>query len=170
MAVVDRTSTGIANAIASPRVPNNVAKGEGMLREVFASIVTVATDSATSVGRFFRIASNARLSSLKITHTEATTTGQIDIGLHDIDGGAVVDVDFFQDAYDVDSGADIVEGELIGNSTAGTPIAVANLDEMIWEMLGLSEDPVKEYDVTYTIVEDFSGGPTLISLRMQYVR
>jgi hypothetical protein len=170
MAIVDRKSQALTNATATPIVANNPARGEGNVKEKFALMATAADDSATSVGRIFRVPSNARVSSFKITHAEASTTGQIDIGLHDVDGGAVVDVDFFQDAYDVDSGADIVEGELIGNSTAGTPIALANREKMIWEMLALASDPGKEYDVTYTIVEDFSGGPTSMGFKLQYVR
>jgi len=168
MAIVDRKSQAVTNETATPMVHNNPSRGEGNLKEKLALITPAADDTANSIGRFYRIPSNARLSSMKITAADATTGGTIDIGLYDIDGGAVVDVDFFQDAFDLTGGA-FVESELVGNGTAGTPIAIANREKMIWEMLGLTSDPGKEYDVAYTITVTFNGGPTSIVLKTQYV-
>jgi hypothetical protein len=167
MTIVDRNSTAIANAVASPRVLNDPQRSGGNLKEVVAVITSAADDTAASVGRFFRVPSNARVSYLGLTAADATTAGAIDIGLYDINDGAAVDADFFVSALDLTGGPMSEATDQKGESAVS--YTTANMEKMIWELLGLSADPVKEYDVAYTITTTFNGGPTAIGLKMRYV-
>jgi hypothetical protein len=166
MAVVNRNSTAIANATASPVVLNSPALNGAVLREKVAVVASAADDTVASIGRFFRVKSNARVSFLGVTAADATTAGAIDIGLYDINGGAVVDADFFASAFDL-SGGPFADSDQKGESAVS--YTTANLEKTIWELLSLSADPNKEYDVAYTITTTFNGGPTAIALKMRYV-
>ena len=167
MAIVDRKSQAITNATATPVVFNSPARGYGEVKEVVAVIASAADDTANSIGRFFRLPSNARVSNLLITAADATTAGAIDVGLYTVDGGAVVDADFFASALDLAAGP-YAEAEIKHESTVS--YTTANVEKMIWELLGLTSDPGKEYDVAYTITTTFNGGPTAIALKARYVR
>lgn len=167
MAVVDRNSAQIANIVATPRVPLDPHDGPAQLNEVVGVITPAADDTQASIGRFFRVPSNARVSQLLISAADATTAGAIDIGLYDTpaNGGAVVDADFFASAFDL-SGGPFSNAEVSFESGV---ISVAEQDDMIWEVLGLTSDPGVDYDVAYTITTTFNGGPTAIALKGRYV-
>lgn len=167
MAVVNRNSVGLANATATPLVLNSPARGESELREKVAVVLSAADDTAASIGRFLRLPSNARVSNLLITAADATTAAAIDVGLYDVDDGAVVDADFFASAFDLALGP-FAESEIKDES--GVSYTTVNLEKTIWELLGLTSDPGKEYDVAYTITATFNGGPVAIALKARYVR
>lgn len=165
MAVVNRNSVGLANATATPLVLNSPARGESELREKVAVVLSAADDTVASIGRFLRLPSNARVSELKITNA-ASTAGAVDLGLYDVDDGAVVDADFFASAASLIAAQ--AEVDLKGES--GVSYTTVNLEKTIWELLGLTSDPGKEYDVAYTITTTFVAGPTAIALKARYVR
>jgi len=71
-----------------------------------------------------------------------TSTGAANIGLYDIDGGAVVDADLFASAQVLTTA---LNGTDVTHESASNPID--NADEKIWQRLGLSADPCKEYDL-----------------------
>ena len=168
MAVVNRNSTAIANLVASPRVINNPAHAAADLQEIVGLITSAADDTNASIGRFFRIPSNARVSNMLYSGADATTAGNIDLGLYDTadNGGAVVDADFFASAFALTNGPDS-NTELAYESGVYT-LTLSGL--MLWQALGLSADPVKEYDVAYTITTTFNGGPTLMKLTGRFVQ
>ena len=165
MAVVNRNSTAVANAVATPSVKNNPQRGRADLQEVVAVVTTAADDTVTSIGRFFRLPSNARVSNLLLTNAAATTAGAIDIGLYDTDGGAVVSQAFFSSAVALTAAA--AEAEVKGES--GTSYTTANVEKTIWELLNLTSDPSKMYDVGYFITTTFILGPTAIALKARFV-
>ncbi len=39
----------------------------------------------------------------------------------------------------------------------------------LWEVLGLTADPCREYDIAATITTTFNGGPTAMGLKVRYV-
>ena len=81
-------------------------------------------------------------------------------------GGAVVDADLFASALDLAGGPynnlDITfeSGEM----------TYAESEKPLWEVLGLTADPQREYDVAYTISTTFNGGPTAVRLALRFVQ
>lgn len=167
MAVVNRTSTALTNRAATPSVANNPQRASSELLEVVGLVTSAADDTSASIGRFFSIPSNARVSELRITSAAATTAGAIDIGLYKTpgDGSAVVDADFFASALALTAAQ--ADADQKGESTVS--YTTANSEKTIWEILGLAVDPCLNYDVAYTITTTFNGGPTAILLKARYV-
>lgn len=166
MAVTNRNSTAIADMVATPRVPVGSTKGAaGQLFEVAGYVANAADDSATSILRFCRVPSNARVSSVQMT-TGAATAGAIDIGVYQTadNGGTVVDADLFASAQALTaalSNADVTYES--GEYTAAESV------KPLWEVLGLSADPKREYDVAATITTTFSAASVGQVLKVRYV-
>jgi hypothetical protein len=168
MAVVDRNSAGIANRDATPRVINNPALTAGLLRERIGYIAAAADDTSASVYRVTTVPSNARISEILLTAADFTTAGAINVGLHrtTVDGGAVVDADLFASAVDLSGGP--YTNLDITREAGTTNWALANAENMLWQALGLTDDPCIDYDVTATISTTFNGGSGLL-FKVRYV-
>lgn len=171
MAVVNRNSAQIADIVAVPRVPLNPVAGPSELKEVTGVVTPAADDEATSIGRFVRVPSNARISQVLISAADATTAGAIDVGVYQTadNGGAVVDADLFTSALDLANSAAAAAGNGDITHESGQ-YSFAESDNMLWEVLGLSVDPKIDYDIAYTITTTFNGGPTVIALKVRYVQ
>ena len=166
MAVNNRNSTVIANAIATPPVKNN-SHTAGNVRAVAGYVANAADDDATSIFRFARVPSNARVRSVQLTTGDATTAGAVDIGLYDTaeNGGAAVDADLFASALAL-TGGPFVNSEQIAES------GVLTVDERIkplWEVLGLTADPQTFYDVALTVTTTFNGAAVGIFVEVEFV-
>lgn len=162
-----RNSQAIANAIATPKVLNSPNRSNAVTMEVAALITPLAAEVAPSVHRFMRVPSNARVSSLKMSAADATVGGSYDFGLYDIDGGAVVDIDFFALNFLLNAGpffnADVIQ-------VAAVAGVLADGEKMVWELLGLANDPKKLYDVAGTTNATFDGGPTAVLLKLTFIQ
>jgi hypothetical protein len=166
MAVVNRNSGAITNSIATPIVFNNPEQGPSRRVQVNAVVTPAANDSADSIGRFCRVPSNATNIRLELSAADATTAGAINIGVYDTadNGSAVVDADLFASAFALTAGP-FDHAQVTFESGEYT---YAESITPLWEALGLSEDPQKEYDIAYTISTTFNGGPTAIKLAVSY--
>lgn len=168
MALVNRNSTAIADMVAVPKVAVAPTKGAaGRVFEACGYVANAANDDANSVARFCRVPSNARVTSVKLTTGDATTAGNIDIGLYKTadNGGAVVDADLFASALAL-TGGPFINSEQILES------GVYTVDEMVkplWAVLGLSADPCIEYDVAATITTTYDGAAVGQFISVQYV-
>lgn len=154
MATEKILSAAITNRDATPQVKMGPAyKGE--LQEAIG-VVACGTGDLGSTYRFFSIPSNARMSQLLIYSPDMGTTGLADVGLYDTtsNGGLVVDADFFASAIDMKAAA--LNGSDITHESG--VFSLANSEKMLWQALGLSSDPCKEYDVVLTTTEAFSAG------------
>lgn len=169
MATVNRNSSAIADMVATPKVLVNPTKGSaGRLREVAGTVTTAADDSSTSVGRFCRVPSNARISQVLLsTSAAASTAGAVDIGIYQTadNGGAVVDADLFGSAVALTS----TKKENLDVTYESGEYTMDESVQPLWQVLGLTVDPNREYDVAYTITTTFNGGPTGINLKVRYV-
>lgn len=167
MAIVDRNSTTIANLIATPPVALSPPRNAAALREVASIITTAADDTANSIGRFFRVPSNARVSQLLWSSADATTAGVVSVGLYQTaeNGGAVVDADLF-------ATLDLAGGPYnnLDITFESGEYTYAESEKPLWEVLGLTADPQREYDVAYTITTTFNGGPTAVRLALRFVQ
>lgn len=160
MAVVSRLSGNITNRDASPRVKNNEAIEGGFLHEAIGYVAATNGDSIASVYRFAQIPSNARISEILVSCADLGTTTAADFGLYRTteDGGAVVDVDRFASALSLSSGALAKVESLLESGN----IVLADMEKMVWEMLGLSADPGYMYDIAATLTGACDGSGSLV--------
>jgi hypothetical protein len=169
MAVVALKSTVITNATASPVVPNQSTNQSGRLRESQALFTITSGNSVGSTYRLFRIKSSDRVSLIRLYSPDIGTAGTLDIGLYDkndVNSGAVVDADFFASAVVTNAGA--LNGSDLTFEAAAAGGLIANAEKRIWECLGLSADPFKEYDVVATLATADADGTGTCLLRLQY--
>jgi hypothetical protein len=165
MAVVTRKSGIITNRDASPQVKNASAVEGGTVKQFSATVEVTTGDSSSSVYIMGTLPSNALVSALRIYSDDMGTGTVADIGLYKstLDGSAVVDADFFASALSLSGGA--LNGTDIAHESA-----VFDPDDMekpIWSALGLSSDPMLQYDVCATLTVAADAGGTL-SLLCQY--
>jgi hypothetical protein len=134
-----------------------------------ATTETVAVangDSIASTFRVVRIPSNARITSASIFCT-AITSAAADVGLYQTAryGGAVVDADFFSAAQTLataSGGINVMNGNLLSGANS------ANRNKRVWELLGLTSDPGREYDVVLTLTAAATAAGTA-GLEVGYV-
>lgn len=168
MAVVDRNSNVITNAVATPRVANSPAVGgAAQMMEVAGLVTCAADDTQASIHRFVRVPSNARISSVLFSTADATTAGAIDIGVYQTSeyGSAVVDADLFASALDL-TGGPMLNQDVTYESGQ---YSYAESVKPLWEVLGLSSDPCREYDIAATITTTYNGAGTTQVLKVRYV-
>lgn len=168
MAVVNRNSNTIANAIATPRVASNPAEGgPARLHEVAGLVTPAADDSANSIHRFVRVPSNASIREILFSSADASSAGAINLGVYETEenGGAVVDADLFASAFVLTDGP-YEQQSLIFESGEYT---YAEALKPLWEVLGLAKDPGKEYDIAATISTNYNGAGTAQLLQVRYV-
>lgn len=151
MAVVNLKSTAITNATATPPVPNSANIERGNLRASQGFAVITSSDSVGSTYRLGRIRSSDRMNQILLYAPDIGTTTAGDLGLYrtNPDGGAVVDVDFFASAQALNAGP--YNGVDITFEAAAAGGSIANAEKRVWEALGLSADPMLEYDIVLTL-------------------
>jgi hypothetical protein len=164
MAVVNTKSTNITNADTSPPVLNDVTVYGGRIRSQCGTVEVAAGDDDTSVFRFARVPSNARIISIKRYNDAIANATVYDVGLYKTaaDGGAVVLVNAY--ANDVDISA----GTVAGVEQAFTTRNIDKIANKVWQDAGLSADSKIEYDICLTGATVGTAAGT-ISLEVQYV-
>jgi len=135
-------------------------------------VETVEAADAASIGskyRFFRVTSWMRVEDLFVMN-DALSAGAMDVGLYDTadNGGAVVDADFFASAVSLASANKATGGTNIAWEAAGSASDISKVTQPIWQVLGLTSDPRKEYDVVGTVTTALGAAGT-ISLRGKFV-
>jgi hypothetical protein len=130
----------------SPRILNGQIVNGGMGRHKAASVAFGASESNNSVYRLFSIGSRDRISSLKLVADAMTGLSAIDVGLYDTaaNGSAVVSQHLFEQDFDISAGLTTPREERY------QALAAASMEEAVWQLLGLSSDPGKDYDVAIT--------------------
>ena len=169
MAVVNTKSNEVTNqdrryAVGLPNVPNPRIRTGGVLKSSTAVVAVAAGDSANSVYRFFRVRSNIQVRDILIQNGANGAGGVMDVGVYDTaeNGGAVVDQDAFGAAQSVAAAA---TKKL---STLANLASAANAEKTLWELLGLSADPGKSYDICGTLTTNGGTGVS-IALELRFV-
>lgn len=155
MAVENLKSTPITNADATPIVFNDACVAGGVERSWVGTKQVSASASIGSTYRLVRIPSNLRVSQVILACDAFDTTGAGDVGLYDTNGGAVVDAGFFASAVVMTS---ILTGTDVTHES--TVFGVEDAEKPLWEALGLTADPMKEYDVAITLTAANGAGAT----------
>lgn len=159
-------SPAITNADATPPTVNNNGVDGGLIRSKIGYVTAAAADDTNSVYRFARVKSSAYIRAVKFASAASGATGQVNIGVHQTpaNGGAVVDADLFASALDP-GGAAIALTDVTFESGQYT---YAEAHTPLWQVLGLTADPMREYDITASVAETIADA-TLMYLEVQYV-
>ena len=171
MAVVAVKSTSVTNANAIPRVQNSIGLADGAVYRAINDTVAVASgDSIGSTYRVGKIRSSDWVDRIRLVSADIGTTAAADLGLYDLltaaNGGAVVDADFFGSAVSLSGGA--IDSDVSFESAAAGGL-YTNGTKRVWEALGLSADPQKEYDVALTLTAAADAAGTVL-MRLYVVR
>jgi hypothetical protein len=171
MAVVNTKATAVTNADASTQTTNSNKIQQGRLYEHVGTVEAVSGDSIGSTYRLARVKSGDRISRVLLS-CDAITTCAGDVGVYDItsvNSGAVIDVDFFASAQslatalvnqDISHEADAADG--------GAGFGLADVEKPLWQALGLTADPMKQYDIVVTLTAA-AGSAGTIALKVQGV-
>ena len=162
MAVANTKSTAISNADAQPRVANSPHLEKSPLIESVATVEIAAADDDNSVLRLFRVPSNARISQLLFANDTLTGATSFDVGIYQTaaNGGAVADSDLFLSAVDF-STARAQFADLSHESASNN---IADCEKRIWELLALTADPHRDYDICITALTIGSGAGTVSAI------
>lgn len=164
MAVENKKSTLVTNADATPKAATTSYINDGQLKEQIGTLEVDAANDDGSVFRMCRIPSNARISELALKNDAIVGGTDYDIGVYDIadvNSGAVVDADILAATLDLSAANDqFAEVETV---------AEEDVEQRLWELLGLSEDPAKVYDIALTGNTVGTAAGTL-ALRLRYTQ
>lgn len=154
MAVVAVKSAQITAADAGALV--NAAHSGGVSESAVGIAAVANGDSIGSVYRLVRVSSGSRMCDVSL-FTTAITTCAGDVGLYQTaaNGGAVVDADFFIAAQTLAAASAGI------NVIGGNVLAPANREKRLWEALGLTVDPQRQYDVAVTLTAAAASAGTL---------
>lgn len=164
MAVVNTKSTAITNRDSKPVTLTNAHLVRGTLFEAVGTVETAAADDDGSVYRFARVRSSDRIATIMLANDAITSGTDYDCGIYRTasDGGAVVVKDVFADGLDLSS-ASAFRDVAYHDQAAD----ISEVQMRVWERLGLTADPMIEYDVCLTANTVGSAAGTL-SMRVQY--
>lgn len=164
MATVTKYSAAITNRDASPKVISNARITKGMVFETIGTAESSAADDVNSKYILCSIPSNARVSRVMLTCDDLGSTGTADIGLYQTtaNGGAVADADFFASAQALTTA--LLQSDVMLESGV---IDEAEMEQPVWQLLGLSADPKIDYDVVLTATQAIELAGT-ITLQVQY--
>ena len=180
MAQVAINSSAVTNANATPRVQNSKGVEGGNVIRAVSGLVTLTSGNnaaatmaaGASTYRVGKVRSADFYDQLRIVTTaDMGTTTVVDVGLYDLlthsNGGAVVDQDFFASSLSLKDGAIVTTGSVVNAADQTFEAGAAgglitNAEKRIWECLGLTSDPGKEYDVVLTLTGACDGTGTAL--------
>lgn len=159
-AVINRSSTQIANRDASPQLLNDPGSSGGFVRQLFATILSVTGDSATSIYRFFQIPSNAVISSLLLWAADQGAGAVMDIGIWQTtaNGGVAVTDNLFANNIDMHTTPPVKVEERFN------ALALNTAGQQLWQLLGLSADPAINYDLGMVVDVAVAAGGSIVLL------
>lgn len=163
-AVVNTKAAQITNMDASTQTLNRTNMMSGKLREAVGTAEAANGDSIGSTYRLARVPSRARISRVLLS-CDAITTCAGDVGVYRTagDGGAVVDADAFASAQSLASA--LANQDVTHESGV---FGVEDVEQPLWEALGLSADPRVFYDIVVTLTAA-AGSAGTISAKVQWV-
>jgi hypothetical protein len=166
MAVANTKSTHVTNADANPLALTNSYIAKGQIYEVVGTVETLAADDASSVYRMARVPSNARITSILLGTDAISGATTSDIGVYQTaaNGGAIVGTgDQFATDVNLSAAATVFTEDLL----EATATDIAKVEYRLWEMLALTVDPMRYYDICVTVNDVTAAGT--ISMKLKYV-
>lgn len=158
MGVANTKSTAITNADATqPRVINPSYLAGGVLKISSGIAEVAAADDNGSVYRMVRLPSNAVIYRLEVLNDVIAGGTAYDVGIYRtaIDGAAAVNDDVFADAIDMTMARTLPLDAMF------EVLGIENVEKRLWELAGLTADPMIEYDLCFTADTVGTGAGTL---------
>lgn len=171
MAVVNVKATALTNRDATPVVLSNDALTKGMVKAATGVVACTSGDSIASTYRFCSIPSNCRPTSILVSCDAlgGTTAGTIDIYDTTANGGAIVAT---TGTKCLNGGVSLVSAlagaEAFGGGTSAAGYTPGNCEKFLWQVLGLTADPNKYYDVVLTLTAAVTSTGN-VKLNVEYV-
>ena len=164
MAVVTVKSAKITGRDSVPPSKGGIGAGPRKLYEEVATVEVTNGDSIASKFVLMQIPSSARMSEL-IVFCDAITSAAADFGIYQTtaNGGAVVDADAFGSAVSIASA--ITTGTNILHESG--VLDISEVEQPLWQVLGLTADPVRMYDLVATLTAAATASGTL-TVRAKY--
>lgn len=155
MAVVNTLSAILTGSQATPYTVNS-RDVHSRLHTVSAFVAVAAADDDNSTYRMHRVHSSWTIKSIQVFCTAITGGTDYDVGLYTINGGAVVDADLYADGISLATAAPAVPPTAAANGPievrfgdAATAV-LTDINNQVWEDLGLASDPALWYDLVLT--------------------
>lgn len=172
MAVVNILSTALSNIETTvPPVLNQPAFVGANDFTAVGVVTNGASDSANSTYRYFALPSNAIIFDIAMMNAANTSGTSYEVGLYGYNGGAVITNCA---AVLVPAGTSQVTARAIWTSvffpaiTSGSASA-ANVGLTLWQLAGLSADPVTYYEIVMTAVTPGTVG-VAVALKINWTR
>lgn len=147
MAVANTKSTLITNDDQNqPRVLNPSYLSGANLRISSGCASVAAADDDTSTYRMIRVPSSAAIYRMEVMNDAITGGTDFDLGVYKaaVNGGAVVSAALFASKIDMSTVRTLPMDAMFEN------LALSNCEKRLWEYLGLSADPMIDYDLVFT--------------------
>ncbi len=167
MATANTKATGISNADNSfPSISNSNYLVKGPMYCAAGTVEIAVADSSASVYRFCRVPSGARIHGMRLFSDAISGATSATVGLYDKQDssggqGAAVSASLFGSAIDL-SVAQTEPYDVIFNN-----LGIENVEKRIWELLGLSADPMKLYDIC-VVGTTLSSSAGTVSMQIEY--
>lgn len=149
MANVTLTSGLISDINSSPAVKHNQIDFGGKEHEIVGVIAVGTNNTVGDIWTAVRVRSSDRLSQLFVTNdkidTNATPTLAVSLGVYQTaaNGGAAV------------AATQFLSAAAFGHSAAGPTddanLTAAQMNQALWQVLGLSSDPGVDYDISFKV-------------------
>ncbi len=159
MAAVNTKSTAVTNADATqPRVVTPSYLAGGSLKVSIGTVEVAAADDDTSVYRMVRVPANAVIHRIEVLNDAITGGTSYDIGVYQtaINGGAVVSATKFGTVIDMSSARALPLDAMF------EALDISSTENRLWELLSLTSDPMRDYDLCYTANTVGTGAGTLV--------
>lgn len=165
MAVVNTKSNYITNADATPKVATDNYIAKGVVYETVGTVEAAAADDNDSIYRMVRVPSSCRVTSVLVASDAVTGSSDVNVGVWQTaaNGGAVVSENIFADAVDLSSAVAFTE-----NLLETTATDIVKVEKRLWELLGLSADPYRDYDICLKAVAAASAAGTY-AMKVKFV-
>jgi hypothetical protein len=153
-------SQSITNADATPPVFNTAGQGAGThLNSVNDTAETTSSDASGQIYRVVRVPADAKVKSLILDSDAMGGSSAADFGLYKtaVDGGAVVDADFFGSAVSLVSA--VRASDIVNESGNYSP---EKRNMRLWEAAGMSAMPPSGFlDIAATATATINTGGTI---------
>jgi hypothetical protein len=163
MAVVTIKSTALTNADATPQVQNTPLIHRGRRNHSVGFAAVGSADSIASQYRLMRIRSSDRLATLSIFCT-AITSAAANVGLYETTangGAAAVTPTYGSGAAACFASAQSLASALNGVNITYSVTTLAQMEKRVWELLGFTSDPGKDFDLVVTLTAAATAAGTL---------
>lgn len=163
MSVVTVKSTALTNADATPQVQNTPLIHRGRRNHSVAFAAVANGDSIASQYRLTRVRSSDRLTTLALYCT-AITTCAANLGLYETTangGAAAVSPSYGGGAAACFAAAQSLAAALNGVNVTYSVTTLAQIEKRVWELLGFTSDPGKDFDLVLTLTAAAASAGTV---------